>query len=318
MYGGLNFRIAALSMLLGVSGGCSSGGDSSAGSDSGDCSVAAGGTSLLFPGTNRIVPDERVKVPIDDPANGDPGPSADIGATDLTIEFWMRVAALDDNPAGAIVCGANNEWVRTNILLDRDRHSVNLHYGAGLADNALVFSVSNQNSGVTVCRDDGGRDVTPGKWQHVAFQRRAADGRLWILVDGGAVVDEAGPPGDISYPDDGMPATGSCPFNGGDCAYSDPYLVFGAEKHGYVDISFKGWMDEIRLSTVLRYGEPAQGESYAVPCAPFTPDAQTAALYHLDSGGGTTLVDATGANTGDVNPGLLADGPQWSDETPFR
>ena len=124
--------------------------------------------------------------------------------------------------------------------------------------------------------------------------------------------------GDISYPDDGMPATGICPFNGGDCAYSDPYLVFGAEKHGYFDISFRGWMDEIRLSTVLRYGEPAQGESYAVPCAPFTPDAQTAALYHLDSGGGTTLVDATGANTGDVNPGLLADGPQWSDETPFR
>ncbi len=316
-------RAAAVLALTGLLGGCSSGGDGGSAVPGpnpgpGGCTVAAGGTSLRFPGTNRVAPDERVKVLIDDPGNAAPGPSADIGATDATIEFWMRVTSLNDNPAGAIACGANNEWVRSNILLDRDRHSQNLHYGAGLANNTLVFSVSNAFSGVTVCRDDGQPDVRPGQWQHVALQRRMSDGHLWILVDGQTVVSEAGPPGDISYPDDGVPATGTCPFNGGDCVYSDPYVVFGAEKHGYSDISFAGWMDEIRLSTVLRYGAPSEGDSYAVPCAPFTPDAQTAALYHLDAGSGTTLIDATGQNNGDVNPGGLADGPQWSSETPFN
>ena len=147
------------------------------------------------------------------------------------------------------------------------------------------------------------------------LQRRAADGRLWILIDGETVVNATGPPGDISYPDDGVP-NGNCP--GGDCVYSDPYLVFGAEKHGYSDISFTGWMDEIRLSTVLRYGTPAEGDSYTVPDGPFTPDADTAALYHLDTGIGTLLFDETGDNDGDVNPDMVADGPQWSGETPFN
>ena len=50
---------------------------------------AAAGSSLRFHGTGSANAD-RVKIRIDDPANANPGPAADIGASDFTIELWMR------------------------------------------------------------------------------------------------------------------------------------------------------------------------------------------------------------------------------------
>src|SRR5206468_12794804 len=52
---------------------------------------------------------------------------------------------------------------------------------------------------------------------------------------------------------------------------------------------FAGTIDEVRLSNVVRYAA-----NFAVPSAPFAPDANTAGLWHLDEGGGTTTADASG------------------------
>lgn len=63
-----------------------------------------------------------MKITIDNSANADPCPPADIGGADFTIEFWMKAAATD-NPAGAVTCGANINWIYGNIVVDRDRYN---------------------------------------------------------------------------------------------------------------------------------------------------------------------------------------------------
>jgi hypothetical protein len=54
-----------------------------------------------------------VKIRIDAPAR-----PADVGATDFTIEFWMKASAAD-NPSGPCASGGD-AWIFGNILLDRD------------------------------------------------------------------------------------------------------------------------------------------------------------------------------------------------------
>jgi hypothetical protein len=163
-------------------------------------------------------------------------------------------------------------------------------------------------------------DVLDGGWHHLAVQRRRSDGRLWLHVDGVLEAEADGPDGDLSYPDNGFP-TNNC---GGPCLNSDPFVVLGAEKHdaGPAYPSFAGWLDELRFSTTLRYG----GESFTPPGAPFTSDADTAALYHFDeaaSGPCTgAVLDVSGASGGPSDGacsfgGTPPAGPVYSAETPF-
>lgn len=254
---------------------------------------------------------DRVKIRVDDPETVAPGPPADVGATDVTIELWLR-GDLADNPAGDIGCGWNYEWIYGNIVLDRDRYNQSRAFGLSLGAGRPVFGVSGDGSRErTVC---GSSVVLDGGWHHVAVQRRRSDGWLWLYVDGVLEDEGEGPGGDISYPDDGYPGD-HCD---GPCLASDPFLVLGAEKHdaGAVYPSFSGYMDELRLSTVLRYDGP-----FTLPAAPFAPDADTAALYHFDEGEGGVLGDSAGA-PGGPSDGVLRvggdpAGPEWSEVTPF-
>jgi hypothetical protein len=159
--------------------------------------------------------------------------------------------------------------------------------------------------------------VLDGAWHHVALQRRRADGRMEIFVDGtlDALASGAlGPDGDVSYPDDGVPGS----FCGGPCLASDPFLVLGAEKHdaGPSYPSYAGWIDELRLSSVLRYAG-----AFPVPSTPFVPDGATAALYHFDEGHGDLVRDSSGAPGGPSHGrrrfGGSPAGPRWSRLTPF-
>jgi hypothetical protein len=61
--------------------------------------------SLRFFGNNNTDLG-RVKILIDDPNNNNPGPPADIGATNVTIEFWMRANAAE-NTASSGGTGSN-------------------------------------------------------------------------------------------------------------------------------------------------------------------------------------------------------------------
>jgi hypothetical protein len=78
----------------------------------------------------------------------------------------------------------------------------------------------------------------------------------------------------VSYPDDGQPGN----YCNGPCLW-DRYLVIGAEKHdaGSAYPSYNGHVDELRLSTVLRYAA-----SFTPPSLPFSADSDTVGLFSFD------------------------------------
>jgi hypothetical protein len=253
-------------------------------------------------GANDI---DRVKIAIDDPTTDSPGPPADIGATDMTLEFWMKALA-SENRASAVQCGNNINWIYGHIVFDRDRYNQDRKFGLSIAGGQLVFGVSGNGSGDrTIC---GTGNVLDGQWHHVAVQRRRSDGWMWLYVDGLLEAHTDGPDGDISYPDNGVPGN----YCGGPCTTSDPYLVIGAEKHdaGSQYPSFSGWVDEVRLSKILRYSA-----NFSRPSAPFVSDAHTVALYHFDEGTGDLVSDTSGASGGPSHGirrlGGTPPGPVW-------
>ncbi len=244
---------------------------------------ASASSSLRFYGNGTGAVD-RVKVAIDGPASSNAGPAADVGAADFTIEFWMRASAAD-NPAAEVTCGANADWTEGHVVVDRNRGDRDRKFGVSIAGGRIVFGVSGDATGDrTIC---GKRRVLDDAWHHVAVERRRSDGWMWIWVDGILDGEADGPDGDVSYPDGAAAATAD-----------DPYLVFGAAKDdaGARRSSFSGYLDEIRVSTVLRYTS-----SFTRPPQPFVPDGDTAALYHLDEGTGDVVGDASGAAGGPSN-----------------
>jgi hypothetical protein len=263
---------------------------------------ASGNYSLRFFG-NGVNDIDRVKIQID------PHVPADVGVTDFTLEFWMK-ANPGDNSSNAVSCNTNDGWITGNIIFDRDIWGPGDYgdFGVSLTGGKIAFGVSYGSSGNTIC---GNIVTTDGQWHHVAVTRRFSDGQLCIFVDGQQ--DTCGPGNvgsnrDVSYRDG---RSTSFPN-------SDPFLVIGAEKHdaGPSYPSYRGWIDEVRLSNTLRYTG-----NFTRPSAPFIPDGFTVALYHFDEGSGNTINDSSGAAGGPSHGvrkyGGSPPGPEWSTDTPF-
>ena len=277
------------------------------------------GYSLRFFG-NGIDDIDRVKILIDDPNNSDPGPPADVGASDFTLEWWLK-AMPGENPAPSVSCGENINWIYGNTLLDRDRFGQDRKFGVSLGGGKVALGVSGEwwlpgVDSLTIC---GATNVTDGTWHHVAVQRRRSDGWLWLYVDGQREAEADGPDGDVSYPDSSVPGN-YCGEGGQEpCTDSDPYLVLAAEKHDApppgLYPSFSGWIDELRLSNSLRYLG-----NFTPRSRPFEPDGNSVALYHFDLGGNVFLDEsgaAGGPSHGIREYGGDPAGPIWSSETPF-
>ena len=250
---------------------------------------------------------DRLKIRLEDLSLG---PPVDVGAQDFTLEWWMKVVP-GENTAVAADCGSGSAWRTGNILLDRDRGGQDRDYGVSLAGGRLVFGVAGNGTGeLSLC---GSRSVDDGAWHHIAVQRRLSDGWLWLFVDGQLDVQADGPDGDISYPN-GSALLEVCD---GPCT-NDVFLVVGAEKHAAnVDLlSYRGWVDELRVSRILRYAT-----SFTPPTQPFLTDANTVALFHFDDSPGTSAYDTSGAPGGPSNGvlkiGGTPAGPVWSIDVPF-
>ncbi len=287
------------------------------------------GYSLRFFG-HGVDDIDRVKIPVQSSVGSFP---TDVGDADFTIEFWIR-GLQSENRGAAVICGQNEDWIYGTIVFDRDRFSEGRKFGLSIdAGGRVVFGVTNQQLAArTLC---GSSNVLDGVWRHVAVQRRLSDGRLWLFVDGRLEATAEGPTGDLSYPD-GVEVSfrgpqycqGPAGAWGGYCR-NEPFIVLGAEKHdaGAAEgnpasyPSFSGWLDELRLSNVLRYAI-----DFTPPSTPFMADAATVGLYHFDEG-------PAGPCTGEVFDSALASGgpthgacfyggagdsgPVYSQETPF-
>ena len=261
-------------------------------------SFAVGGHSLRFfgTGTNDI---DRVKIPIDAPAR-----PIDVGA-DFTVEFWMK-ADLADNTGTATT--GNDGWITGNIIFDRAIFGAGDFgdWGISLGSGRIAFGANNGTTGQTVV---GTTVVATGAWRHIAVTRRASDGRLQVFVDGALDATATGPTGDLSYRDGRVTAHPN----------SDPYLVIGAEKHdaGPGFPSYKGFLDEVRVSSVVRYN----GNFTPLP-VPFAPDDNTVGLYHFDEGNGDIVNDSSfvagGPSHGVRKFGGDPAGPLWTTDTPWN
>jgi hypothetical protein len=165
-------------------------------------------------------------------------------------------------------------------------------------------------AGNTIC---GQTDIdgVAGVWHHVAVTRRAATGELVLFVDGRLDAAGAGPPGDASYRDGRVSPNDVI----------NPFLMIGGRKLASNDNlpAFNGFIDEVRLSTVIRYSS-----DFTPPSAVFSPDASTAALYHFDGPigdcVGVVVRDSAnvpgGPSNGTCRFGGVPPGPSFSGETP--
>ena len=262
-----------------------------------------GGYSLRLYGNGVAAPGlDRVIIPIDAPAR-----PADLGATDFTIEFWVKAMASENS--GSVQCNTNAGWITGNTLIDRDIFGDGDFgdFGISLGGGRIAFGVSVGTAGTTLC---GATVVADGRWHHVAAVRRLT-GALQLFVDGVLDGSIQGPSGNASYRDG---RSSNYPY--------DPTLVLGAEKHdaGAEYPSFSGWLDELRLSTSARYSA-----AFVPPSSPFVTDGATAALYHFDEGPAGacqgTVLDVSGA-AGGPSHGACAyggspAGPVFTTDQPF-
>lgn len=241
--------------------------------------------SMQFFGTgvNDI---DRVKVALLN-ANSTPRP-VNIGATDFTIEFWIK-GTVANNPTPSCAAGrlANGAWLDGAVVLDRDVLGDGDfgEFGISLFGGQIAFGVSRGAAGATAC---SGTNVLDNTWHHVAVTRQLQTGQMKIFIDGGqdVLVTDAGASLDVSYnPAHALPDA------------NDPFLVLGAQKRdALTSRAFRGLIDELRLSTMLRYTGTGPR-----PTGAFTLDGNTAALYHFDEPSGTDVLD----DNGNSSPGVL-------------
>jgi hypothetical protein len=257
---------------------------------------------------------DRLTIRVDDPATTTAGLPVDVGATDFTLEFWMR-ANPGDNVAGPVICGPGDGARAARRLFDRDRRGGERQFSISLVNERLVVGIGGDGTGsLTLC---GTAPVADGAWHHVALARQRADGYLWLWVDGKLDVEADGPDGDISYPDDAALPTNCGPARQDPCDATEPFLFIGSPKRpgGEARAGFNGWLDEIRFSTTLRYAGPFE------PMGTWSPDAATAALYHFEdpawlgpcSGSVRDTAAATGGPShGSCQYGGSPQGPEWA------
>jgi hypothetical protein len=246
--------------------------------------AAAQGTSLRFTNDANVDPNmiQRVRIVIG--ANAQPAdfsPGMDLGdplnapAGSFTIELWLRGVAAQ-NPTGVGCATDATSWIGCPIVVDRDINGTPDFgdFGLSVCSSGSVRAGLDLGpaGGAGVCALAAG--VLDGDWHHLAFTRDGATGQLCLFTDGVQGSCATGPVGPASYDDT---RTGTSP-NG-----QDPTLVLAAEKHGFSDPGFRGWLDEVRFSGSVRYapcGDTVQ--CFAPPTAPFAPDADTLGLYRFD------------------------------------
>ena len=239
-------------------------------------------------------------------------PNAGIGINveqDFTYDFRLAPSAIAaDNPLSTSA-GPNNNWINSNITIDRDMFGQLPAHGFGLSGGQACFGVSTSSGELTLI---GGPDMRDGLWHAVRLQRNGTTGQMDIFVDGTRVATGTGPLGSVARPNGQTPSNSCGPTGTEPCTNSDPFFVIGTEKHDVLDAGYRGLFTELRVSNIVREA----GTSYTPATAPFSADANTVGLWHFDEGSGTVSIDDSG-NGQDCVLEVDALGPTWEPNTPF-
>ncbi len=270
-----------------------------------------------------LAADQSPPMDLGDPANAAGG--------SFTIELWLRGVGAENDDGGSGCSSFSDSWIECAIVLDRDVNGVPSFGDFGISvcsDGALRAGVTSDSNGASLCAPTS--SLLDGAWHHVALTRNGASGQVCIFTDGVERDCEVGSVGPVSWNDTAGVASPSG---------QDPTLVLGAEKHGFglPYPGFRGWIDEARFSSVVRYAPCGTGaQCFARPTAAFAADASTLGLYHFDDGipgqacscagplfplvQGTCLADSSGLGSyAECRHGSTEGrfGPEFSAYTPF-
>jgi hypothetical protein len=186
---------------------------------------------------------------------------ADLGAV-FTVEAWV-------NPA--INLGDETHPNEYMILNKEDSYEISVRNNDLATEGSLQVAV--QPAGLPWEWWDSEGTVPANKWTHVAATwdglviRTFVNGKFLLAFDKTGVDGEKGVLRD-----------------------TDESLKVGRRTRGGDTHSiFKGLVDEVRISKVIRYTEAG----FALPSKAFTPDADTVALYHFDEAIGGVVKDAS-------------------------
>jgi hypothetical protein len=179
----------------------------------------------------------------------EPAAFADLPDGPLTLEAWMRADDLDGRTGLVGKCESSE-------------------FGIFVSDAKTEFSV-HVGGKYSSARDDEAKALRPNTWHHVAGVFDGAQTRVY--VDGRLITTAPGK---------------------GERTRNDLPLVIGGDvsnRWRRVTSLFQGALDEVRLSTVVRY----DGESFT-PQRRFEADEATWLLLHLDRCIGPFHVDSSG------------------------
>jgi hypothetical protein len=174
----------------------------------------------------------------------------------FTIEGWVY---LEDAPPATdqVVVQSYLESINTEQTID-----------LGYNDYPGSFSIGYFDAGGTYFEAHSTGGAIFNTWFHFAgiYSDNGAVATLCLYIDGVRQDCLTG----------GLLESFSAPLKIGKLEWADQCFLHGA-------------INELRISSVVRYTA-----DFTVPDEPFTPDADTLALYHFEEGSGSTAVDSSG------------------------
>ena len=241
-------------------------------------------SSLRFSGTVDTTYD-RATIQVDQ------GASANIGASDFTIEVWLRPDATQNN-------GSGGAWWMGNIFLDRDiLGNGERGFGASLRDGRVTFMTTPAGGSQTLFTASS--DIRDDAWHWIVITYDRDTGRVQIYVDGAREANATGSSGELNFLSSSN--------------VKNRLIELGGEKHFQGTPSYVGYMTELRFSNVVRY----TGNSIAVPTAALGVDGDTVGYWSFSEGSGGVLTDTAGSTNGAVIFGGSPQAPVWTNESPY-
>ncbi len=197
------------------------------------------------------------------------------GATNYTIEAWIK-----PNASTAEYDRVLTRYASFAIVMYDENND-------GSVIDWYFQAYDDASSSIKYFNTSGDATLTANEWNHIAVINNSADGSLKLYVNGIDVTNG-------SYTNQTLRPS-----------QANDNLYIGSKKASTPNNSFAGLIDEVRLKNTAE--TPSSLHSNTTD-APYTSDANTAALFHFDENTGTTTTnEASGTNA------TLNNGATWGD-----